>query len=242
MWGYLLHRLLGIGEPPGGAKFGPGVVGHTAYVVIASLTASVAIAWALSADAKLAFRLIAILVGLLALFLVATWIFSHLHPDQAAMGGSWWFRFRQMQMETKYQEDMKLLTPTTDPLKPAPPSLAQIEELDEDDRIEGAIAQPFKGFGAIDFSVEPSAHLSAAVRRHQHLNVELRADLVPQGPAATELDPRAEHVGGHAIRHRSKEIERCGFALEISVVRMIPAGGGCRNSAPRYCAAWAPRS
>jgi hypothetical protein len=137
MWGYLLHRLFGIGEPPGGARFGPGVVGHTAYVVIALLTASVAIAWALSKEAQLALHVIGTIAAVVVIYLFGTWFFSHWHPDQAAMGGSFWFKFRQMQMETKYQSDVTVLTPTTDPLKPTPP-LTQIGGPDEDDRPGGA--------------------------------------------------------------------------------------------------------
>jgi hypothetical protein len=137
MWEYLLHRLFGIGEPPGGARFGPGVVGHSAYVVIALLTASVGIAWGLAKEPLLALGVIAIIAIVVVIFLAGTWWFSHIHPDQAAMGGSYWFRFRQMQFETKDQADVTILTPTSDPLKPIAPPLPQIAPPEEEDEPEG---------------------------------------------------------------------------------------------------------
>ena len=52
--------------------------------------------------------------------------------------------------------------------------------------------------------------------RHQRLDVELRVDLVPQRLPAAEVDPRAQLVGGHAIRHRGKKIQRRRLCSEIS--------------------------
>lgn len=137
MWDYLLHRLFGIGEPPGGARFGPGVVGHTTYVIIALLAASVGVAWGLAKEPLLALGVIGIIAFVVVIFLVGTWWFSHAHPDQAALGGSYWFRFRQMQFETKDQTDVTTLTPTSDPHKPIPPPLPQILPPEEQDEPEG---------------------------------------------------------------------------------------------------------
>src|SRR5215471_2381515 len=99
MWQYLLHRVFGIGEENRfDVRFGAGVVGHTTYVILAICTASGIVAWALSEHPNVAFRIVALLSGLVVLFLVGTWWFAHRHPDQAAMGGSEWRRFRELQM------------------------------------------------------------------------------------------------------------------------------------------------
>ena len=98
MWEMLLHRLFGVGEPPSGGRFGSGVVGHTSHAMIVVAAASGGISWAMSGNPWFALGIVGILSGVFAIYLVGTWIFSHLHPDLSALGGSEWRRFQELQM------------------------------------------------------------------------------------------------------------------------------------------------
>lgn len=123
MWEYLLHRLFGIGERADRVRIGAGVVGHTTYAILAVCAAASAIAWGLSGSPGHALGVIAILAGLACFYFLGTWIFAHRHPDQAAMGGSEWRRFREAQFASKHQPEIPLSPGIPDPSRPLPPPI-----------------------------------------------------------------------------------------------------------------------
>ena len=137
-WEYLLHRIFG-GVPEGAAKvkLGAGVVYLTTAAVIAFFVAVGGICWALSNSALIALGVVAILAVVLAVFLVGTWTFADKHPDQAALGGSWWLKYREMQMaaEAKTIEGRVVepaLKSSTDPTRPLPGDTPPQIESEED--------------------------------------------------------------------------------------------------------------
>jgi hypothetical protein len=81
----------------------------------------VPIIWALSADTIIAIYAIGIFAVVTVIYFMGTWIFAERNPDQAAMGGSEWRRFRQAQLASKNQPQIPDLPSTSDPLKPLPP-------------------------------------------------------------------------------------------------------------------------
>jgi hypothetical protein len=133
MWDYLLHRLFGIGEGPNRVRIGGGVVINTTYAILGVCTAAGVIAWGLNAAPIFALGIITILAAVLVVYLLGTWRFADKHPDQAALGGSSWLRFRQMQLESKGNPEIAPLPPITDPLKPLPPSSILLLDAPDDE-------------------------------------------------------------------------------------------------------------
>jgi amino acid transporter len=123
MWDYIVHRLFGIGGEGGAqVRLGAGVVNLTTTAFIAFCVAAAGISWALSRDPYLALAVVGVMAFVGLVYFVGTWIFADKHPDQAALGGSWWLKFRELQIEAKGQPDLQVLPPSTDPLQPLPPS------------------------------------------------------------------------------------------------------------------------
>jgi hypothetical protein len=136
MWHYFLHRIFGITpENADHGKLGGGVVAFTAYVVIAFCTAAGGISWALSHDPYLALGVVAVAALVVVYFLKGTWTFADKHPDQAAIGGSWWFKFREAQFAArKGVPELPLAPSVSDPSRPtplsAPPKLLDPPEIE----------------------------------------------------------------------------------------------------------------
>jgi hypothetical protein len=133
MWDYLLHRILGIsGEGPDQVRLGAGIVAFTAYVLMALCAAAGGISWALHGNAPYALGIVAILSGVVVYFVRGTWQFAHDHPDQAALGGTWWFKLRQLQMGSKNQPEITPQPAMPDPRKPlpSPPKLLDAPDAD----------------------------------------------------------------------------------------------------------------
>jgi hypothetical protein len=123
MWDFILHRLFGIGdEQSGRIRIGGGVVINTTYAFLALCAAAGVVAWGLNRTPSFAVAVMGILAVALVIFLLGTWRFADRHPDQAALGGSSWLKFRQLQMEAKGAPDLVPLPSTTDPKKPLPPA------------------------------------------------------------------------------------------------------------------------
>ena len=133
MWDYLLHRVFGVSpEGPDQVRLGAGVVAFTTYVVIALCVAASGISWALSGHAPYALGIVVILAGVVAYFVRGTWQFGRDHPDQAALGGAYWFKLRQMQMASKNQPEITPLPAMPDPKKPLPPPPNLLDAPDTD--------------------------------------------------------------------------------------------------------------
>lgn len=121
MWQLLLHRIFGItADNAGYGKMGGGVMAFTAWVTITFCGAAGGIAWALSHDPYFALGAIAITGAVVAFFLHGTWKFADKHPDQAALGGAWWYKFREIQMAAKGQPELPPSPSISDPTKPLP--------------------------------------------------------------------------------------------------------------------------
>ena len=132
MWDFLLHRALGIGNETSQIRFGAGVVHLTTAAFIAFCVAVGGVAWALSREGNLVLAVVAMMLAALIIFLIGTWLFANRNPDQAALGGSWWYKFRELQMdEAKGHPKLPTLPSTTDPRRPAP-QLKQLDAPDED--------------------------------------------------------------------------------------------------------------
>jgi len=132
MWEYLLHRIFGIDTGHERIRLGGGVLINTTHVMLGIFAAAVGIAWALSSVPLYALGVIGILALLVIVFLLGSWRFADLNPDQAAMGGSEWRRFREAQLAAKHHKDVPALPPTTDPLQVAPPSTPSLEAPEEE--------------------------------------------------------------------------------------------------------------
>lgn len=136
MWEYLLHRLFGIGgEGPEHVRIGAGVVGHTTYAILAVCAAISAVSFALSGHPEYALAAIGVIALVAVIFFLGTWIFAHVHPDQAAMGGSEWRRFRQAQMASKENPNLPNFPVVPDPMQPLPPpstKLLNAPDIEED--------------------------------------------------------------------------------------------------------------
>src|SRR5262245_23581183 len=72
-----------------------------------------------------------------------------------------------------------------------------------------------------DLMREPPAHLAAAARAKQRLDVELAAELIPQLLPSAVLYPGYQLVGGEAERNGREEIQRWRLACEVALERMI---------------------
>lgn len=121
MWEFLLHRIFGIGESPDRVRIGAGVVGHTTYAILGVCGALTAISFALSHNPAYALAVIGVVALTAVIFFVGTRVFAHLHPDQAAMGGSEWRRFRETQMASKDNPSLPNYPIMPDPLQALPP-------------------------------------------------------------------------------------------------------------------------
>jgi hypothetical protein len=135
MWEHLIHRIFGIGgEGATQLRFGAGVVYLTTAAFIAFCIASGGVAWALSKEPIFAVLMAAIMALLGMVFFLGTWRFADKHPDQAALGGSWWYKLRALQMEeAKGQPPIPTLSSSTDPLKPLPPTSATLLDAPDDE-------------------------------------------------------------------------------------------------------------
>jgi hypothetical protein len=92
-----------------------GVVGNTTYAVCCAFLLLVAVAFGLAAHPYIALSAIAIICGVLLVYLFGTWIFAHRHPDQALLGGAELLQWRQMDMAAKgiqLQKDQPNIEPT----------------------------------------------------------------------------------------------------------------------------------
>ncbi len=137
MWELLLHRLFGIGgEGPERVRIGAGVVGHTTYAVLAVCAAISAASFALSGHPEYALAVTGVIALVAVIFFLGTWIFAHLHPDQAAMGGSEWRRFRETQLASKNNPNLPSFPVVPDPTQPLPPpesaKLLNAPDIEED--------------------------------------------------------------------------------------------------------------
>jgi hypothetical protein len=125
MWDIILHRIFGVdGEALERVRAGAGVVRNTTYVILALWVAAAPIIWALSPNPLIAIGAIAIFALVTIIYFIGTWRFAERNPDQAAMGGSEWRRFRQAQLASKSQPDIPDLPSMPNPLKPLPPLLS----------------------------------------------------------------------------------------------------------------------
>jgi hypothetical protein len=82
-------------------RFARGVVGNTTYVAGAALIAIGIIAFAFNSHPEMALVLIGIVAALATLYFFGTWIFAHLHPDLALLGGAELLKLRQLEMAAK---------------------------------------------------------------------------------------------------------------------------------------------
>jgi hypothetical protein len=133
MWDYLLHRIFGISnEGSTQFRFGGGVIAFQAQVLIALCVAAAGISWALSASALFALAIVAILAIAIVYVIRGTWQFADDHPDQAALGGSQWFKLRELQMASKNQSVVPPLPAISDPQKALPPVPDLLDPPDEE--------------------------------------------------------------------------------------------------------------
>ena len=132
MWNYLLHRLFGI-SPEGHERIriGGGVVINTTHVMLGLCAAAVGIAWALAQSPSYALAIMGTLALIVLAFLIGTWLFANRNPDQAAMGGSEWRRFRESQLAAKNQPQLPPAPSITDPLQAPPPSVPLLDAPEE---------------------------------------------------------------------------------------------------------------
>ncbi|MGB7077062.1 MAG: hypothetical protein WBD53_07725 [Xanthobacteraceae bacterium] len=105
---------------------------NTTRAFLGLCAAAGVVAWGLSGAPLFAIAAVGILAVVLVVFLMGTWRFADRHPDQAALGGSSWLKFRQLQMEAKDAPELVPLPPTTDPKQPLP-SLPQTNLLSAPD-------------------------------------------------------------------------------------------------------------
>jgi len=82
-------------------RWGGGVVSNTTAAIVAALIAVAATSWALSAHPILAASIDGGIFIVLIIYLFGTWRFADKHPDLAALGGSEYLRYRQLEMGTK---------------------------------------------------------------------------------------------------------------------------------------------
>lgn len=78
-----------------------GVVGNATYVVCAAFAAIAAVGWAFSGRPEIALTIICIIAAVAGLYLVGNWLFAHLHPDVALLGGAELLRWRELDMAAK---------------------------------------------------------------------------------------------------------------------------------------------
>jgi hypothetical protein len=134
MWEIILHRIFGVdGEALERVRAGAGVVRNTTYVIVALWAAAVPILYALSSVPLIAISAVAIFAVVTIIYLIGTWRFAERNPDQAAMGGSEWRRFRQTQLASKNQPEIPDLPSMPDPLKPLPPHHTTLLGAPDDD-------------------------------------------------------------------------------------------------------------
>jgi len=134
MWEHLLHRIFGIGnEGHAQIRLGAGVVYLTTTAFVAACAAIGGVCWALSRDPWFALGAAAILAVVVIFFFLGTWRFADKHPDQAALGGTYWLRFRELEIEAKGRPASQPILPsTTDPLQLPPSSSGSISGPEEE--------------------------------------------------------------------------------------------------------------
>lgn len=82
-------------------RWGGGVVTNTTAAVVAAFIAIATAAWALAAHPIIAVCVIGCVLVLAVLYLLGTWRFADKHPDLAALGGTEYLKYRQLEMGTK---------------------------------------------------------------------------------------------------------------------------------------------
>ena len=100
-------------------EFGPGVVGLTTITVIVALGVIGFSTYALSAHTDILLIVVAIVAGIIVLFLFGTWVFAHYHQDLALLGGSKLLQYRKLQMAAANPAIMIDATPTSAPVQPS---------------------------------------------------------------------------------------------------------------------------
>ena len=114
----IVHRFFGWTEGPDQLRFGAGVVGHTARVIIALCAAGGAVGLALSGTPAIALQIISVISGVVVVFMLGTWWFAHKHPDLAAMGGADFRKVREIQMAAQGHPRVPLMPGVADPHNP----------------------------------------------------------------------------------------------------------------------------
>ena len=134
IWEQLIHRLFGLGgDGVVRLRLGAGVIFLTVAAFVALCVAAGVVAWALRGDAPFALGVIAILAFVAILLFLGSWVFAHLHPDVAALGGSLYQRLREREIvEAKalpQRPQVAPLPPSTDPDQPPPPDADMLREM-----------------------------------------------------------------------------------------------------------------
>ncbi|HZL59847.1 MAG TPA: hypothetical protein VFC38_09105 [Stellaceae bacterium] len=119
--GDILNKLGISGEALDRVRFARGVVGNTTYAICAALAAIAAVAFSFSSHPGVAELLILVIVGVVSLYLLGTWIFSHLNPGLALLGGAELLKWRQMEMGAKGMTILPEEVNVSLPKKIAPP-------------------------------------------------------------------------------------------------------------------------
>src|SRR5262249_1731085 len=85
-----------------------------------------------------------------------------------------------------------------------------------------------------DLVREPPAHLAAAARAKQRLDIELAAERVPQLLPAAVLYPGYQLGGGETERDGGEEMQRRRLACEVALERMVHVGEASAHRLERF--------
>ena len=105
-------------------RFARGVVPNTTYAICASVAAIAVIGWSFSSHSDIALPIIGMIAGITVIFLLGTWIFAHLHPDLALLGGAELLKLRQLEHAAKGMPQPPEDPIIEDPGRP-PPRISQ---------------------------------------------------------------------------------------------------------------------
>jgi hypothetical protein len=82
-------------------RFARGVVPNTTYAICISIISIAATGWFFNSHPEIALPIIGIIATITVIYLVGTWVFAHVHPDLALLGGAELLKLRQLEQAAK---------------------------------------------------------------------------------------------------------------------------------------------
>jgi hypothetical protein len=108
-------------------RFARGVVPNTTYALCFSVIAMAAAGWSFGSNPEIAFKIVLTIGSVAIVFILGTWIFAHIHPDIALLGGAQLLKLRELEYAAKGMPQPPTDPIIEDPDRP-PPRISQSQD------------------------------------------------------------------------------------------------------------------